>query len=299
MTRGPDYEYGTLDGRVFDVLRCTGCGHVFVDPLPAPEELPAIYPPTYYTVNPRSPLHLRGFIYEHKLRRDVDRLLSQVDPERVRSVADLGCGDGQRLARLGERLGAGCERIGVDLQPDPRRVAELAERGVRLEQGNLEEPLEVLRDGGHDVVVMSQIIEHLRSPPRVLAEVARKLAPGGRLIVETPNVGGLDYHLFRRRYWGAYHLPRHFHLFTADSLSGLLEKAGLRVVERGFLPSPGFWITSLRNALGLRSDARSRHPAELLNFANLPSVGLFTAIDLACIAVGLPTSTQYQVAERS
>jgi len=150
VTRGPDVEYGTLGGAVFTVVRCEDCGHVYLDPLPKPEQLPEIYPPTYYTVNPDSPLHLRGFIYEHKLRRDVKRLLSQLDAARVRSVADLGCGDAQRLARLGEHLPAGCELLGVDLQPDPRRAEALAARGVELRRANLEEDLDVLRDAGHD-----------------------------------------------------------------------------------------------------------------------------------------------------
>jgi len=298
VTRGPDYEYGTLDGRIFTVVRCSDCGHVYVDPRPAPDELSAIYPPTYYTVNPRSPFYLQGFIYQQKLRRDVKRLLSQLDSDRVRSVVDLGCGDGQRLAQLAARLAPGCEALGVDLQPDPERSKELTRRGIRVVQANIERDLSALRDAGHDAIIMSQIIEHLRWPPRVLEWVAEKLAPGGRLILETPNVGGLDHVLFRRRYWGAYHIPRHFHLFTRQSMTRLLEQAGLEVIQRGYLPSPGFWITSLRNALGLGAAERSRHPAEFLNYSNLPVVGFFTALDLAVIALGLPTSTQYLVGEK-
>jgi len=301
VTRGPDYEYGTLDGRIITVVRCTACGHVYVDPRPAPHELAAIYPPAYYTVNPRSPLFLRGFIYDYKLRRDVKRLLSQLSPldrGAVRSVVDLGCGDGQRLARLAAQLPPGSEALGVDLQPDRERQEDLARRGVHIVRANIEEDLSVLRDVGHDAIIMSQIIEHLHWPPRVLELVATKLAPGGRLILETPNVGGLDHVLFRRRYWGAYHLPRHFHLFTQDSLTRLVERAGLRVLESGYLPSPGFWITSLRNALGLSSAVRSRHPAEFLNYSNLFAVGFFTALDLAAIALGRPTSTQYLVSEK-
>lgn len=297
VTQGPDYEYGTLEGRIFTVVQCTRCGHVYIDPRPAPDELSAIYPPTYYTVNPRSPFYLQGFIYDQKLKRDVKRLLGQM-PQRVRAVADLGCGDGQRLARLGEQLPRDCERVGVDLQPDPRRVAELSARGIRLVQANIEEDLGVLPDEGYDAIIMSQVIEHLRWPPHALERVVRKLAPGGRLILETPNVGGFDHRLFRRRYWGAYHLPRHFHLFTQASMTGLLERVALRVVERGYLPSPGFWITSLRNVLGLGAAERSRHPAEFLSYSNLPVVGFFTAVDLACIALGLATSTQYLVGEK-
>ena len=88
LTRGPDYEYGSLPD-IFTMLRCEECGHGYLSPPPPPGQLSTIYPPTYYTVNPRSPIHL-----------------------------DLGCGDAERLAQIGEGLGGDVELIGVDLQPE-------------------------------------------------------------------------------------------------------------------------------------------------------------------------------------
>ena len=71
LTHGPDYEYRTLPDRSFTMWRCDACGHGYLDPLPAPEELRDIYPATYYTVNPRSPIHFPERLYEIKMRRDV------------------------------------------------------------------------------------------------------------------------------------------------------------------------------------------------------------------------------------
>jgi SAM-dependent methyltransferase len=295
VVRAPDFEYGTVDD--VEIVRCAGCGHHYVDPVPAPDDVPRLYPPTYYTINPESPLFLRSMVYRVKIRRDVERLARLVGG-RVRSIVDLGCGDAVRLAAMAERLGGAPEAIGVDLQFSPAVQAFAAERGLRLLTLNLESDLAALRDGGHDLVLMSQLLEHLRDPPATLARLATKLAPGGRIVIETPNLGGLDYTLFRRRYWGGYHLPRHFHLFDARSLRAAVERAGLRVVRAGFLPSPGFWIISLRNALRLSSARRSRSPWEILNFSNLPVIACFTAIDTLRVALGLPTSNQYVVAER-
>jgi SAM-dependent methyltransferase len=298
VTVGEDYEYHTLPGP-FTYVRCSRCEHFFLDPLPPAEELGTIYPPTYYTVNTASPLHLQGWIYAKKMQRDVSRIVSIMDGRPIRSVVDLGCGDGERLARVGEALGEGVELIGVDLQPSQARMSELEGRGVKLVQGNIEGELDVLRDGGHDLMIMSQIIEHLREPVKALHNLPRKLSPGGRLLIETPHVGGFDYALFKRKNWGGYHIPRHFHLFTQSSMTKLVEAAGLRVTARGFMPSPGFWITSLRNALGLDSVAWSKRFGEFLNYSNFPSVGFFTALDLTCIRLGLPTSTQFIVGERA
>lgn len=297
LTRGGDLEYHTLPGRTFHFLRCAGCGHGFLDPLPAPEELPAIYPPTYYTVNPRSPVRLSGRLQDFKLGRDVQRIRALAAGRSVRSVVDLGCGDAERLERLGDALPGEVELVGIDLQPDPGRVRELAERGVRLVRGNIEEDLDVLRDGGHDFAILCQIIEHVRDPVGLLARLARKLAPGGRALIETPNLGGLDFHLFRRRSWGAYHTPRHFHLLTRETLAAAAQRAGLRVVSRGYLPS-GFAVVSLRNALGLDSVERSRRFGEFLNLRSWPVVALSSGLEMVIAAVGLPTSNQYLLAER-
>jgi SAM-dependent methyltransferase len=296
LTRGHDYEYGSLPGP-FTFWQCSGCGHGHLEPMPPPEELDVIYPPTYYTVNPRSPISFARSIYDTKMKRDVGRIAALASARRVRSVVDLGCGDAERLARVGERLGGGVEVIGVDLKPDAARAAALARRGVRMVQGNIEGGLDGLEDGAHDLILMCQILEHLYDPARALAGILRKLAPGGLLLVETPNIGGIDYHLFRGRYWGAYHIPRHFHLFTTGSLQRVLEEAGFVIEKRGFIPS-GFLIVSLRNKLGLNSIERSDRFGEFLRMKSFPVVAAVAALDLAWMALGRQTSNQYVLAAR-
>ena len=296
LTRAPDYEYGSLPG-TFTMMRCDQCGHGYLNPPPPPEQFPVIYPPTYYTVSAKSPIHFGEFIHKSKIRRDVRRILSLVKRRRLRSIVDLGCGDAERLAQIGERLGDGVELIGVDIQPDAERAAALAKRRVRLVEANIEGSLEALRDGEHDLIVTCQTLEHLYDPASALKVIARKLAPDGLLLIETPNIGGIDYQLFKRRYWGAYHIPRHFHLFTTHSLARVVAEAGLRVVRQGFIPS-GFLIISIRNALGLNSIEPGRRFGEFVSNKNFLVVGGVGVLDLLMIALGRETSNQYLLAER-
>lgn len=300
VAEGEDFEYRSMPGP-FEIFRCEACGHLYLDPLPPPDVLPALYPPTYYTVNPESPIQFTRFLREQKLRRDLGRIVSLMGERLPRSVVDLGCGDGERLARLGgalaERGAADVDLCGVDLQPDPHRLEELGGRGVRMISRDIEEGLDFLPDGGTDLVIMCQLIEHLRDPVAILDSLKRKLAPGGRLLLETPSPRGYDYRLFRRRYWGGYHFPRHFHVFTPGTLAGAVLRAGLRVGRAGYLPS-GFGIVSLRNRLGLSSVGRGRSFSEFISMKSLVTVGFFAAIDLAWIAVGGATSNQYLLAEK-
>ncbi len=293
----PDLEYQCRPG-TWDLVSCEGCGHVYLHPLPAPEEVAALYPPWYYTVNPRSPIYMEGGVVEAKMVKDARNLRTQIGNLPVRSVVDVGGGNLTRLLKLQEVFrvstpGGGLEAVCLDLQFDEAVKRQADAAGVRLVQGNVETDVSALRDGGHDLIILRQLIEHLRDPRAALTQLRRKLSPGGLLVIDTPHRGGLDYRLFRRRNWGGYHVPRHFHLFTQAALCQLLGECGYRVVRKGFTPSIAFWIISFRNALGLNSVERGGSWWEFLNLKSLPVVGGFYVLDLLCLRLGLETSNQY------
>ena len=297
VVRSADLEYKCKAG-TWTLVECVRCGHVYIHPMPAPEEVPSLYPGTYYTVNPRSPIYLDGKVVEKKLVQDAERLkrLTSVIP--VRSVVDIGGGNLMRLVKVKEVFGPEVETICLDLQFDAAALAAAKSSNIRMVQGNVETDLSALRDNGHEVIVMRQLIEHLRDPRAALAGVHRKLSPNGLLVIDTPNRGGLDYHLFKRRYWGGYHIPRHFHLFTQESLVRLLEETGYRIYLKGFTPSIAFWIISFRNSLGLNSIERSRSFWEFLSLKSLPIAGAFFVFDLLCTKLGLPSSNQFVFAQK-
>ena len=119
------------------------------------------------------------------------------------------------------------------------------------------------------------------------------------MIIDTPNRGGLDYHWFKSKYWGGYHIPRHFHLFTQASLVKLIRHAGLEVYRKGYLPSLGFWIISFRNMLGLNSIHRGNSIFELLYFKNLVVSGTFSLFDTIRLKLGFQTSNQFIMATKT
>ncbi len=283
---------------LFTLAECLRCGHVSLDPIPPLEDVLALYPSTYYTVNPASPLYLKGFIYETKIRRDVERIRKYMDVRLLHSIVDIGGGDAARLFELRKFAPHNTECIGFDFRFPPAIVERAKAANIGLVEGNIETDLDMLRDSTHDLIIMSQILEHLRNPVLALERLRTKLAPGGFLLLDTPHRGGLDYLLFRSRYWGGYHLPRHLHLFTKDSLAETARRLGYRVVRQGSLPSPGFWIMSFRNALGLNSLRRGTSIFEFLNFSNLLVVGAFAGLDQICIALGMSTSNQFVLLSR-
>ncbi|HJT38019.1 MAG TPA: class I SAM-dependent methyltransferase, partial [Actinomycetota bacterium] len=97
-------------------------------------------------------------------------------------VLDAGCGEGYGTDRLTTVASA---VTGVDLEePVIRRAASRYPR-ARFDAANLVSL--PYPDASFDAVVSLQVIEHLHSPQEFLSECARVLAPGGVLVISTPN----------------------------------------------------------------------------------------------------------------
>jgi SAM-dependent methyltransferase len=101
------------------------------------------------------------------------------------TVLDHACGAGMDLLLAAERVGPDGRAIGVDMTPGMRNKARegalasgLADR-VSIRQGFYEElPVD---DESVDVVISNGVVNLAPDKPRVFAEIARVLRPGGRL----------------------------------------------------------------------------------------------------------------------
>jgi SAM-dependent methyltransferase len=101
----------------------------------------------------------------------------------VQGFLDAGCGDGRYLAALRPELP---ERIaGVDLSERILATARAAVPDADFRQANLEAL--PFADGEFDLVLCSQVIEHVLDAPAAALELARVLQSGGMLILSTDN----------------------------------------------------------------------------------------------------------------
>lgn len=97
-------------------------------------------------------------------------------------VVDLGCGDGRLLATLAGRYG--CRTLGIEF--DEGQVLAAITRGVPVLKLDLDAGLPDLPDDSFDFAVLSQTLQQVKHPKRVLEEM-RRIAP--RALVTVPNFG--------------------------------------------------------------------------------------------------------------
>jgi SAM-dependent methyltransferase len=98
-----------------------------------------------------------------------------------RRVLDLGC----RYGALTRAYVEGNEVVGVDV--DRAALEEAAKLGIETVWADADEPLP-FPDASFDVAVAGELLEHVRFPDRLVAEVRRVLRPGGLFAGSVPNV---------------------------------------------------------------------------------------------------------------
>lgn len=209
---------------VYDLLRCTGCGHIHLDARFDPGELSHLYT-RYY---PRSAFKIE----QHNVPRESRGIGAWLRggrcaafrwvPERVR-VLDIGCGF---CESLGYHRARGCDAYGVEADANVRRIADHFGYNVHV---GLFDP-ELYESGFFDYVTLDQVIEHVVDPHETMRGVARILKPGGTAVLSTPNPNGWGRRLFGRR-WVHWHIPYHLQQYTRRSMRILAEKSGLNVVK--------------------------------------------------------------------
>jgi len=102
--------------------------------------------------------------------------------------------------------------------------------------------------GPYQAIVMNYVIEHFVSPEAVLRACRAALAPGGRVLLLTPNAHALCHRVFGR-YWSGLHAPRHTQIFSPENLQLLASKVGFRDLEVVPSTDPASWSLSFQNLM--------------------------------------------------
>jgi SAM-dependent methyltransferase len=159
----------------------------------------------------------------------------------LESVLEIGCADGATGA-LALSRGKCTRYCAVELLPDAAAAAR--ERITEVVVGDVEELELPWTEGSFDALILSEVLEHLRDPWRMLVRLRRLLRPGAQVFASTPNVAHRDIILmllrgrWELRDWGPMDAT-HLRWFTPGSFREAFEQSGFVVDSVGPLGGLG------------------------------------------------------------
>jgi len=130
-------------------------------------------------------------------------------------VLELGCGEGELINALYNEYDHLDRVVAVDLFREPKSL----KHGIEFIKQDLEN---ISIEGDFDLVVLSQVLEHIKNPIGLLEKIKPLLAKHGKILIDVPNRRGLGN---SARIYMPEH-GRHYFLWDQESLQFTLERLG-------------------------------------------------------------------------
>ncbi len=208
----------------FDLLHCNGCGLEFMHPQPSWEEIQNIYTSDYYATwdmksgEAVSTARMKRLTFRRRLKE----LSAFSNSGRI---LDIGTATGFFLDEV--KSCGNFEPFGVELSEYAGNIARSKFGDSSIHIGTLETA--PFPDGYFNAIAMSDLIEHVQDPRKILQRVHRLLAPGGVAMIMTPDVTSFSCRWMGPR-WTHYKLE-HLFLFSPQAMRLLAGELGFTVLS--------------------------------------------------------------------
>lgn len=192
----------------------------------------------------------------YRARRDILATLiaRKIDLPTDPRILEIGCGTGHNLEML-QRFG---RADGIEIDPAARALA-----AERLGRPIGDSPLPALagvEDGAYDLVAILDVLEHVEEDHAALESIARKLKPGGRILITVPAHPWM---------WSAHDVVNHHkRRYTRGTLRAVIGAAGLKIEMMSWFNSLLFPLAAAARIAGRitrKEDSDDALPAKPVN----------------------------------
>jgi ubiquinone/menaquinone biosynthesis C-methylase UbiE len=158
------------------------------------------------------------------------------------SILDIGCGSSRILQSLPQA-------VGLDMQI--RKLRWMRAPGRNLVAGSLSKL--PFADESFDAVICSEVIEHISREEIDLTDMVRVLAPGGTLVLGTPDYGRWIWRTLEDLYKKVFpqgYATEHINQYTRQSLRQEIERMGLVVLDIQYVAASEMIFKAVKPARG-------------------------------------------------
>lgn len=220
----------------FNIEKCNNCGMIYTNPRPYEKEIKYYYISDNYISHNHGKNDIISKIYELIRNKSIKRKHLIINKYfQQGNILDIGCGIGLFLNYFRKKR---WNSFGVEPNEKAR---EIAKNNYNIPIFEKLEEIEN-KDNKYEVITMWHSLEHIYRIDETLKKIVSLLAKDGILVIAIPNNQAYDSVKYKEK-WAAWDVPRHIYHFNNQTITALLEKYNMILIEKVPLLYDAYYIS--------------------------------------------------------
>ena len=229
----------SVSGEFFQLIENTEYGFLETTPQPSAEALPDYYKSEDYISHTDSKRNLFESVYHVVRKISLKQKLKLINSfnSKEKNLLDIGCGTGDFLQVAKQNRWS---VSGIEPNAQARAIANNKTNNSVFEIDQLLK----FQPASFDVISLWHVLEHLPNLEEQIQIFKKLLKPNGTLIIAVPNYKSYDAKYYKE-FWAAFDVPRHLWHFNKESISKLVSKVSMEVVQIKPMYFDAFYVSLL------------------------------------------------------